>query len=351
MADIGTLNSTLGDSLFTYEERVVVAVLVLIIFVVGTIGNCIVILAVMLSKQLQNNTNVFVVSLAATDLCYCLLLPVSNVAALLSVDGWPLHSKGLCFLLALMSFTCGGASLYNLACIALNRLLLIRGPAAAYHWLFTPKKIVIMVVCTWAIPLVALLIPPAFGVGELGYDPGDNTCSDIDYHPRSSDYQLVQAFCIYPIPLATIVISYSLIFVHVKRHFERKEESFRSSHEMLSGARPDETTRELEVRFKKRVNRQQLQITTNLFMVSSAFVVFSAPYSFTLLVPHSGRVLLFLSVPFTFNSCLNPIIYTVNHPRFNRVIRCILRCRFGEIPKPSRLLLAARAKCGSVQCE
>ncbi|XP_038067142.1 probable G-protein coupled receptor No18 [Patiria miniata] len=345
MADTNSSLNFVGDSLFTYEERVVVAVLVLIIFVCGTVGNSIVILAVILSQDLQNITNVFVVSLATADLCYCLLLPISNVVALLSIDGWPWESEALCSLSALMSFTCAGASLYNLACIALNRMLLVRGPVTVYQWLFTPRKIVCLVMCTWAIPLAVLLIPLSFGIGELGYDQGDSTCSDIDSHPRYVEYHLIQAFCLYPIPLLTIVISYSLIFLHVKRHFERREESFRESHEMVSlEGEPDDNTRQLEARFKKRVSRQQLKITMNLFMVTCAFVLFSAPYSLALLSPHNSRVLLFLSVPFTCNSCVNPIIYTVNHPRFNGVIRCILRCRFGDIPRPSYLLVSARAR-------
>ncbi|XP_071784330.1 rhodopsin, GQ-coupled-like [Asterias amurensis] len=332
----------MNASPFTYSERVGVAILLLIIFVLGTVGNGIVILAVALSKDLQTIPNVFVVSLAVADLCYCLLLPFSSVVPLLSRDGW--RSETLCFLLALMAFTSVGSSLYNLACIALNRLFVIKGPVKAHEWLFTTKKIIIMVAGTWVIPLAAMLVPPAFGIGALGYDEQDNTCSDIDTHLRFMDYHLIQVFCFYPIPLLILTISYSLVFIHVKRHFKHREESFRSSHEMTDFQADDEMQEQVTVRFKKRANRQQLQITKNLFIVTCLFVVCFSPYSVALLVTSNSRTLLFSSVLFTFNSCVNPIVYTVNHPRFNVVIRCILGCRFKDIPKPSGLLVSTRER-------
>ncbi|XP_071801787.1 cholecystokinin receptor type A-like [Asterias amurensis] len=330
-------------SLFTYGERVGVAIVLLIIFVLGTLGNSIVILAVALSKDLHTIPNVFVVSLAIADLCYCLLLPSSSVIPLLSRVPW--RSETLCFLSALMAYTSVGASLYNLACIALNRLLVIRGPAKARKWLFTTKKIAIMVAGTWAIPLAAILVPLPFGIGALGLDKQDNTCSDIDTHPRSIEYHLIQVFCFYPLPLMILIISYSLLFFHVHYSFKHRRESFKLTHQEMSDFRTDDDTMQdkLKARFKKRTNRQQLQITKNLFIVSCVFVVCGAPYSVALLTTSNARILLFLSVLFTFNSCVNPILYTVNHSRFKVVILCILRCRLKDIPKPSALLVSLRA--------
>ena len=97
--------------------------------------------------------------------------------------------------------------------------------------------------------------------------------------------------------------------------------------------RTDTVHDELEARFKKYVHRRQLKITKNLFIVSCTFVLCTAPYTLAVLVTSNPRPLLFLSVLFTFNSCINPILYTVNHPRFNVVIRCILGRRLGDIPK------------------
>ena len=45
--------NVVGESPFTYGERIGVAVLILVIFIFGLIGNSIVILAVVLSKELQ----------------------------------------------------------------------------------------------------------------------------------------------------------------------------------------------------------------------------------------------------------------------------------------------------------
>ena len=76
-----------GELLYSYGERIFIAICWLLITIIGTTGNSMVIIAVICSRKLQTATNVFVVSLATADLLTNLFV-FWSVVALLSPDGW-----------------------------------------------------------------------------------------------------------------------------------------------------------------------------------------------------------------------------------------------------------------------
>ena len=94
MYNITTEGSTPQPFEFSdYKQRVIVAVLYLMVVVLGIFGNTLVILAVLLSKKLRTATNAFVVSLSVADLLTCLGLPW-DAAATLGRDGPPFGEWG-----------------------------------------------------------------------------------------------------------------------------------------------------------------------------------------------------------------------------------------------------------------
>ena len=102
-----------------YPQRVFIAVMLLLATVIGSVGNSLVILAVLFSQKLHSVTNTFVVSLAVADLLVSLSLPW-NAVALLAKDGWPLPDF-FCSLAAGVLVVCVGCSVYTLASIAITR--------------------------------------------------------------------------------------------------------------------------------------------------------------------------------------------------------------------------------------
>ncbi|XP_030830297.1 C5a anaphylatoxin chemotactic receptor 1-like [Strongylocentrotus purpuratus] len=102
-----------------YNQRIAIAIILCIIFIVGAIGNTLVITAVGLSRKLRSSTNWLVVNLGCSDLLTCLSLPF-NVVALLSRDGWPLPGW-ICAANSAVILVCLGASVMTLALIAYNR--------------------------------------------------------------------------------------------------------------------------------------------------------------------------------------------------------------------------------------
>ena len=104
-----------------YGERQLIAAFYSVIMIVGTLGNCLVLLAVLLSRKLRTVPNVFVVNLSVADLISSLSMPWQAVAVL-SVDDWPL-SDWVCAMGALCVLVPVSSSINTLTLIAINRFV------------------------------------------------------------------------------------------------------------------------------------------------------------------------------------------------------------------------------------
>ncbi|XP_033634222.1 melatonin receptor type 1B-A-like [Asterias rubens] len=345
-------------SLYPYEARIGLACVWISVSILGLVGNSLVIWSVILSKKLRTVTNAFVVNLSVADFWTSLSYPWIAVA-LVSHDSWPLESEVPCIIAACQLYTGLGASLYTLASIALNRAVLITQPMNTYRVWYSPSKVTVMIAMTWIVSCSLVFIPLILNIGELGFDPESNTCSDIDTNPRGEEYNLIQSLGFYPVPMLIIICCYTALYIHLKRHF-RKQKARNTYQESATPA--DKSIGERSVSLsvitadtsvssqreltadrsskshRQAINRQQVSITKNLFLVFCIFTLLLSPYYISLAVPSSRKFVLYGVTITIFNSCVNPIIYTINHPQFKIVLRKIIQCRLSEIPEPSDFL-------------
>ena len=339
-----------------YTQRVVVATMFLTASLVGTLGNALVILAVLLSKKLRTATNAFVVNLSIADLLTSLVI-VWDAVALLGKDGLPV-SEWVCKVVAIIQSTTVGCSMYMLASIGLNRLLLITRAATTYRVLYTPVKIAMWLMFTWMIPLSITLLPPVFDVGAVGYNPKYHTCGSISSHPLSNYYDLIVAGGLYPIPLVTIIVCYVLLWQHLNRHAKRmitspqasvdstannlsivsKDVDAVNNHYPQSPRHSTGTVRTNATISRNRMSRRQYEITKNMFYVLCAFMLCLTPYAICLFFDDSDPAIPYAAAILFINSCINPVIYAVKHPHFKTVFGCIFRRQWDHIPEPSDTL-------------
>ncbi len=344
--------------IYSYGERVFVAICWLLITIFGTLGNSLVIVAFLFSRKLQTSTNVFVVSLAVADLLTCLSMIWSEIS-LLGQNGWPLpKAEWLCLFGGFMIFACGGTSLWHLAVISVNRLFLIILSMPTYQRIYKPCNLAVMVMLVWAIPFSVCMVLPLAGIGGFGYDQQHGTCSDLDHHAQAETFHLAQTAIFYPIPLITVITCYAIIYAHIRRHFkqQRKNEANKptpssgspatSMTETSSANAVHSSMQNLEVVIIKKVRANRLQridkmevdITRNLFLVVCIFFLFLSPYSIALFIPSSDYFLLYGGTIVLANSMINPIIYARRHPHFKVVIGCLIKRKYDAIPEPSGLL-------------
>ena len=340
-------NTTKDEIMYSYGERVFIGVSWLVISLLGMTGNGMVMVAVALSRRLRTPTNVFVVNLSVADFLTCFCLPWS-VAALLSRDGLSSGVQIPCMFTAFLSFVSSGASLYHMASIALNRVLLIKRPSL-YQRLYTPSKITFLVIFSWLVAVCVILIPPLAGIGGLGYDEQEHTCTDQDTHPLAKLYQLTQVIFFFPGPMIIIIVCYSVVFAHIRSHFN-KQRKRRLSHQISKDTSSGQVSstfipadtpniqgeNTLNATVKDRIDRQQVQITKNLLMIVLVYFVCIIPYS-VMLFMGSDRYTLYGGTIFLCNTWINPIVYATKHPQLKVVLRLMLRGRCNKIPEPSRL--------------
>ncbi|XP_063964594.1 5-hydroxytryptamine receptor 1F-like [Lytechinus pictus] len=380
-----------------YNQRIANSIIMIIITIVGIVGNTLVIVAVILSRKLQSSTNWFIVNLALADFLTCLMLPF-NVVAMLSRSGWPLPNW-ICATSAAVFFICLGASVMTLALIAYNRWYLLTQPIVKFMKLYKPPKVFLMLLAAWMYPSLLVLVPYFAGLGILGYSKEYKTCSQDTSLPTSDIYSLTAGACvIFPIFIIIVAI-YIRIYIFVSRQSSamaktRRNEgiTLESSSSKISSTKTTNTSdtpeqagpnvetvleytikssengandvapgnlskskhqprwsvksfnprasnpsirKSDEGKSQRRVNKYHVTVTKRLAIVVLAFFLCMLPFGINVVLPGSAD----MAVPWTallttVNSCINPLIYARTMPEFRKVMWAIIRCRFQEIPEP-----------------
>nr|XP_054767434.1 5-hydroxytryptamine receptor 4-like [Lytechinus pictus] len=318
-----------------YTQRVVLSVFFIIIATLGIFGNSMVVLGVILCRKLRTVTNIFVVNLAVADLLTALTIPW-NAVALLSRSGWPLP-EWVCVVVALVSFTCVGCSLFTLATIAINRWLVITQSLNAFRRVYTPVNLTFMILAIWSVPFLVALVPPMVGLGELGYADKYSTCSHKTTHPLSDYYSVLQTLIFYPVPLVIIIVCYVKVYLHVKRHMKAMTEQAEGSSTSMHASLKRQSSQQ-----QLRLSKRQVEITKNLFYVVLAFLICITPYGVALMIPPSDPAIPWTAAILLCNSCVNPMIYATKHPNFKLVFRYMLTCKCHRIPEQSEFLRSVR---------
>ncbi|XP_071490378.1 G-protein coupled receptor moody-like [Diadema antillarum] len=364
--DIGT--DVEGDSLDTLHSRIGFSCWLGLIAVTGFVGNMVVVVAVALYPKLRTVTNVYVLSLAVADLLTCTTIPFI-VVGMVSTTGWPL-SDASCVAVAIVSFVCGGSSIWHLTVIGLNRMVLITMSTARYQKVFTRCNVVIFLALTWLIPLNVIIVPFAAGLTRLGYDFDTHMCSDHEENEDGSEnliHTYMASTFLTCIPLAIVLLFYVRIFMFV-RHHSRKQREWKSMKRAAStvptvssrpagadvaqatpGHNDDDNTappttsgENREVSKSWQTNNKihsttasqckfrhslEYRITKNAFIVVLGFLCCIIPYGICVLGQYGPEGVPMGQGFLLFNSCLNPVIYGTKHPQFRAAMKNILTGR------------------------
>ncbi|XP_038071941.1 melatonin receptor type 1B-A-like [Patiria miniata] len=350
-----------------YTQRVIVATMFLVISLLGIFGNTLVILAVLLSNKVRTATNAFVVNLSVADFLTSLVIPW-NAVALLGREGLPV-GVWVCSITAAVQYASVGCSIFSLVAIALNRFLLITRPATTYHKVYTPKKIIILLIAIWLVPL-SISIVPSFIIIEFTYNDKLHMCMPISKAstgPATFTYNIIIGGILYPILLINIIVCYVLIWRHLKRHSRRMAMVHKVASDLTPSSIPTTTTVTIPLThmtsndrihspatlssvpaINSQVRRRQNEITKNMFYVVCAFMLCITPFAVVGTTKHGPTLPYFFALFFA-NSCVNPMIYATKHRDFKTIFGCILRRQWAAIPEPSGVLkfVQRNKRCGA----
>lgn len=197
-------------------QRKIVGALLLFIGFSGLIGNAIVIIAFVLSERLQNITNVFVINLAVSDLLSSTLSPffVQNVLT----ENEELLPKQLCAMVGILVYVFVSSSIINHAVIAINRYWRVSRPVSAYRKLFSPKRIVFILVLIWTYSSIIPLATHFSGFIAFGYNSKYRICSLDVNDDKALFVASLRAVVVDVVCLVIVVIFYCKFFLFIKRH-------------------------------------------------------------------------------------------------------------------------------------
>ena len=179
--------------------------------------------AVFFSRKLHTTTNAFVTSLAIADLLTAFFL-IWFAVGVLGPNGWPLPQSydWICDVTGFVICASRMTALYILGTIAVNRLILITKPYL-YKWMFKSWRLGILIAIPWVIPFGSLAGLVLNGVGSYGYDDTDISCSAVSNHNMSDILTICVVAIGFPLPLLVILVSYTWIYVHLKKHFRKQK--------------------------------------------------------------------------------------------------------------------------------
>ncbi|XP_041473031.1 melatonin receptor type 1B-A-like [Lytechinus variegatus] len=330
-----------------YDNRVLVitnyilATVICMVTIIGVLGNSFVVLLFALSRQLQTVTNIFVVSLTLSDLIGCATLSLDAVA-LLYLRGWPLQDW-VCKMVGGVTLIAFKASIVHLALISINRLFVITRPRIQYLRIYRRRNVVLMVAFAWLSPLSMIVLPTSLGFGRLGYNTENHFCV-FDGTRLQLRIMYVIEEILFVVTFCIISFCYFKIYIYVTRQYRNMTQFFlRRSNKVPASNKK---------KMLSNIDKREIEITKNLFMVVCAFFICILPHTICLFAEECYLYYFkHTAVIYSINSCINPYIYCFKQPIFKQVSLCVVRCRWSEIPKPSawlqRLLKRSRDRAQS----
>lgn len=290
---------------FPASTHVIVGSYLVIIGVLGTLGNGLVLVTFLRFRVLVTPTSLLLINLAGSDLGLILFgFPFSGSS---SLSGRWIFGDGGCQWYAFMGFLFGSAHIGTLALLALDRYLIackisLRGK-------LTYKRYIQMLSAVWAYALFWSIMP-LLGWGRYGLEPSVTTCT-IDWQHNDSSYKsfIIVYFVLgFLVPFAIIAVCYIAIVRRARRKSKER------------AVVRDQWTNERSV-------------TVMSFILIVAFVVAWSPYAVLCLwtifaAPSTVPPFLTLIPPLFAKSStvFNPLIYFLTNPKLRTAILSTVAC-------------------------
>lgn len=225
MGGFFAVNETADQASFEYVRMVglVTAIVVPIvfgaIFVVGVIGNLLLVFTVSRNRTMRTNPNVFLVSLSVGDVLL-LLISVPFTATIYTIHEWN-YGDAVCKVNVFMQSLSLGVSIFTLTAVSGDRFVAVVFPIASYKW-STMRRTLQICAVLWAAS-VALAVPDLFFANVGFYRNTDRRFLVCNFYPADWSKWYIQLrvtlrFAVYfVLPLLIISTMYVMIAVTLLR--------------------------------------------------------------------------------------------------------------------------------------
>nr|7Y1F_R Chain R, Kappa-type opioid receptor [Homo sapiens] len=283
---------------------VIITAVYSVVFVVGLVGNSLVMFVIIRYTKMKTATNIYIFNLALADALVTTTMPFQSTVYLM--NSWPFGDV-LCKIVLSIDYYNMFTSIFTLTMMSVDRYIAVCHPVKALDFR-TPLKAKIINICIWLLSSSVGISAIVLGGTKVREDVDVIECSlqfpDDDY----SWWDLFMKICVFifafVIPVLIIIVCYTLMILRLK------------SVRLLSGSREKD--------------RNLRRITRLVLVVVAVFVVCWTPIHIFILVEalgstsHSTAALssyyFCIALGYT-NSSLNPILYAFLDENFKRCFR------------------------------
>lgn len=305
------MNMDMDSSEFNVLKDPAFAMIVIVCYIIviflGAVGNFMVVLTVIKTKQMWNATNLFIANLALADIFVCIFdLPFSVYSQL---TGTWLFGSALCKLIPMLFGMVVYSSTLTLTMIAIDRYILV------VHPLMTRMSLKLAMVLIVVIALVSASVASPIAVYsryEVYHDPGIKVYKQWCYEKWPSlrhrqIYTILTLVLQYFIPIVIVGVLYLLIFISINRRMRK---------------------------VGKNKNCRKTKTTKMLVAVVTVFAVTWTPFHIHSILSEFrinpfGEYYLFadamLRVVAMSSSCINPLLYGWLNDNYKKAFLSIIR--------------------------
>ncbi|XP_048856966.1 delta-type opioid receptor-like [Brienomyrus brachyistius] len=272
-----------------------------VVFVVGLVGNCLVMYGIIRYTKMKTATNIYIFNLALADALVTTTMPFQSTYYLL--NSWP-FGEVVCKVFISIDYYNLFTSTFTLTMMSVDRYIAVCHPVKALDFR-TPVKAKMVNVCIWILSSAAGI--PAMVLGSTQTNNGTTECA-LQFPEPYVYWDTLMKICVFIfafiVPVLIITVCYSLMILRLK------------SVRLLSGSREKD--------------RNLRRITKLVLVVVAVFVVCWTPIHIFILVkvlatvPSTTAVnaAYFFCVALGYiNSCLNPILYAFLDENFKRCFK------------------------------
>ncbi|XP_019358665.1 PREDICTED: galanin receptor type 2 [Gavialis gangeticus] len=301
----GSLNTSGGGEAGWQPEAVLLPLVYSLIFLVGTVGNALVLAVLLRNGQVHNTTNLFILNLGVADLCF-IVFCVPFQATIYTLEGWvfgPFLCKAVHFFIYLTMY----ASSFTLATVSLDRYLAIRYPLHSRE-LRTPRNGLTAICLIWGLSFI-------FSGPYLSYYEEFQTANLTVCHPIwKISQRKIMDLCTFIFSYVIPVLILSLTYVRTIRY-------------LWTSVDPIENMSESK--------KAKCKVTRMIIIVAVLFCLCWLPHHLVILcvwfgyfpLNHNTYVLRILSHLISYaNSCVNPIVYALVSKHFRKGFKKIFIC-------------------------
>uniref|UniRef100_A0A8C4RHR7 G-protein coupled receptors family 1 profile domain-containing protein n=1 Tax=Erpetoichthys calabaricus TaxID=27687 RepID=A0A8C4RHR7_ERPCA len=299
------------------ETYVILYICSSISLILTIFGNLLVVISVSHFRQLHTPSNFLVLSLAAADFLIGIFLMPPKIIQIIE-DCW-YFGDNFCYFHALLGFLLTTVSVSNLVFIAIDRYVAVCDPLL-YGTKITIPLIQIGISSSWILSVLYAWAILFFKGHYLTRDDGFVCLGDCigDCGAMYTElWTMVDLLATFILPCSVMICLYTKIFIVAKRHLKIINALSREMHR----------TQKNHSNISKRSERKAAK---TLGIVISVFLLCWVPYYFCIIINSYTMTVVPMEIfsIFTcivyFNSGMNPIIYALFYPWFQKSLKLII---------------------------